>query len=85
MPDEKEDSRLKRNRRRSSEDLEKGKRRAAREKIVRAESKLNSARQQLDLRITKLLNQGYSKASIAKRLAVTPRRIDLAVDSASRQ
>jgi IS30 family transposase len=82
MPDEKEDTRLKRNRRRSREDLEKGKRREALAKIARSQSKQNSAKQQLDQRIGKLLEQGYSKASVAKRLGVTPRRIDVAIDAA---
>lgn len=84
MPDEKEDVRLKRIRRRSRDDIEKGKRRAALAKIARADSKQDSEKQQLDLRICKLLDQGYSKASIIKRLAVTPRRIEMAIDSLQR-
>ena len=84
MEIEKDDARLKRKRRRSREDVEKVKRRAALEKIARADSRQNSAKQQLDLRISKLLEQGYSKASIAKRLSVTPRRIDGAIDSVRR-
>jgi hypothetical protein len=84
MEIEKDDARLKRKRRRSREDIEKVKRRTALAKIARADSKQNSAKQQLDLRISKLLEQGYSKASIAKRLSVTPRRIDEAIDSVRR-
>ena len=38
----------------------------------------------LDLQIGKLFEQGYSKPSIAKRLSVTPRRIEAAIDTLRR-
>jgi hypothetical protein len=85
MEIDKDDARLNRKRRRSREDAEKVKRRATLAKIARADSQQNRAKQQLDLRISKLLEQGYSKASIAKRLAITSRRIDLAVDAVDRR
>jgi hypothetical protein len=84
MSNEKDDDRSRRNKRRSHQEREKGERSAAMAKAAHAESKVSDEKQKLNLRIGKLLQQGYSKPSIAKRLNVTPRRIESAVDALRR-
>ncbi len=47
-------------------------------------SKLDNEKSRLDARICKLIDQGYSPASIAKRLGITQRRIETAVQAGRR-
>ena len=49
------------------------------------ESKTKDEKAKLDLRIGKLIDQGYSLDSVAKRVGVSVRRINSALDSNSRQ
>ena len=80
MSDDKDDERTRRKERRSHQASEKGERSAAKAKVARAESKVSDEKLKLNLRIGKLLEQGYSKPSVAKRLGVTLRRIEAAID-----
>jgi hypothetical protein len=81
MTDEKEQDRSRRKKRRSQQDREKGERHAAKAKETRALSKLDSEKSRLDARIRKLIDQGYSPASVAKRLGITQRRIETAIQA----
>ena len=84
MMDEKEQDRPRRKKRRSQQDREKGEHHTAKAKEARALSKLDNEKSRLDARICKLLDQGYSPASIAKRLGITQRRIETAVQAGRR-
>jgi hypothetical protein len=84
MPDEKEVDRSRRKKRRGQQAREKGVRRATLDRTIRLESKAKDEKGKLDLRIAKLIDQGYSPESVAKRLGVTPRRINLALDAIRR-
>ena len=66
-------------RRRSQQDREKGEHHAAKAKEARALSKLDNEKSRLNARIRKLIDQGYSPASVAKRLGITERRIETAI------
>jgi hypothetical protein len=81
MSREKDDDRSRREKRRSRQEREKEQRSAGIAKVARAESKVSAEKLKLDMRIGKLLEQGYSKPSVAKRLGVTPRRIEAAIDT----
>jgi DNA-binding NarL/FixJ family response regulator len=85
MPDEKESDRSRRTKRRGQQEREKSIRRASLEKTARLESKTKDEKGKLDLRIAKLIEQGYSVESVAKRLGLTPRRVNAGIDAASRQ
>ena len=67
--------------RRSQQDLEKGERKAVKEKEAHAEPKLDNAKATFDAWIRKLIQQAYSPASIAKRLGITQRRIETAIQA----
>ena len=81
MMDEKEHDRSRRKKRRSQQDREKGERQTTKAKEARALSKVDNEKSRLDARIRKLIDQGYSPASIAKRLGITQRRIETAVQA----
>ena len=81
MTDEKEQDRSRRKKRRSQQDREKGEHHAAKAKEARAMSKLDNEKSRLDARIRKLIDQGYSPASVAKRLGITQRRIETAIQA----
>jgi hypothetical protein len=79
MTNEKEQDRSRRKKRRSQQDRKKGEHHAAKAKEARALSKLDNEKSRLDARIRKLIDQGYSPASVAKRLGITQRRIETAI------
>lgn len=80
MSDEKEADRSRREKRRGQLDREKTTRRAEQSQAAHLESKANDEKAKLDLRIEKLMNQGYSPESVAKRLGVSIRRVNSVVD-----
>ena len=80
MTDEKDAERLHRNKRRLQLGREKAVRKSGEQRAANAESKVNAAKLKLDATICHLQAQGYSKESVAKRLGVSLRRIDLAID-----
>lgn len=84
MSVEKETDRSRRKRRRGQQSREKDARRATLARATYLESKAKDDKGKLDLRIGKLIEQGYSLDSVAKRLGVTPRRINLALDALRR-
>ena len=85
MSDEKEADRSRREKRRGQQAREKGVRKKVLEKTARLESKTKDEKGKLDLRIAKLIEQGYSVESVAKRLGLTSRRVNAGIDAASRQ
>jgi hypothetical protein len=84
MMEEKEQDRSRRKKRRSQQDREKGERQTAKAKEARALSKLDNEKSRFDTRIRKLIDRGYSPASIAKRLGITQRRIEMAIQAEKR-
>ena len=84
MSDEKDAKRLHRKKRRGQQSREKTVRRQALTRAAQLDSKTKDAKGKLDTRIGKLIEQGYSLESVAKRLGVTPRRINLAIDAIRR-
>jgi hypothetical protein len=46
-----------------------------------AQSKANDAKVKLDLRIGKLVDDGYSVETVAKRMGLTVKRINAALDA----
>jgi len=84
MMDEKEQDRSRRKKRRSQQDREKGEHHTAKAKEALTLSKLDNEKSRLDARICKLIDQSYSPASIAKRLGITQRRIETAVQAETR-
>jgi hypothetical protein len=85
MSDDKDADRSRRKKRRRQLDREKGTRRAEQSRIAHLESKTKDEKAKLDLRIGKLIEQGYSVESVAKRVGVSVRRINSALDSYSRR
>jgi hypothetical protein len=85
MSDGKETDRSRRKKRRGQLDREKGMRRAEQSRTANLESKAKDEKAKLDLRIGKLIDQGYSPESVAKRLGVSVRRINSALDSNRRR
>ena len=59
-------------------------RRADVSQAAHVESKKQDEKAKLDLRITKLIDQGYSIDSVAKRVGVSVRRVNTALDSSRR-
>jgi transposase-like protein len=80
MSDDKEGDRSRREKRRGQLDREKETRRAEHSRTAHLESKTNDEKAKLDLRIRKLIDQGYSVESVAKRLGVSVRRVNSALD-----
>jgi hypothetical protein len=85
MSDDKDADRSRREKRRGQLDREKETRRAEQSRTVNLESKTQDEKTKLDLRIGKLIDQGYSIESVAKRLGVSVRRSNSALDSNSRR
>jgi Skp family chaperone for outer membrane proteins len=80
MPDDKDADRSKREKRRGQLGREKATRRADQSKAAHIESKANDETAKLDQRIGKLIDQGYSPESVAKRVGVSVRRIHTVLD-----
>ena len=85
MPDDKDADRSQRKKRRGQLEREKETRRADQSRTANLESKTQDEKTKLDLRIGKLVDQGYSIESVAKRLGVSVRRINSAVDANGRR
>jgi hypothetical protein len=85
MSEDKETDRSRRKKRRGQLDREKETRRVDQSRTVHLESKQAQEKAKLDLRIGKLIDQGYSRESVAKRLGLSVRRISAAIDANSRQ
>jgi hypothetical protein len=84
MSEGKEADRSRRKKRRGQLDREKETRRADQSRTANLESKTKDEKAKLDLRIGKLIDQGYSPESVAKRLGVSVRRINSALNSIRR-
>jgi len=85
MSEDKDADRTRRKKRRGQLDREKGTRRAEQSRTANLESKTKDEKAKLDLRIGKFIDQGYSPESVAKRVGVSIRRINSALDSNSRR
>jgi hypothetical protein len=85
MSEGKDADRSRRKKRRGQLDREKETRLADQSRTAHLESKTKDEKAKLDLRIGKLIDQGYSPESVAKRLGVSVRRIHSAIDSNSRR
>jgi hypothetical protein len=85
MLEDKDADRSRRKKRRGQLDREKETRRVEQSRIANLESKTKDEKAKLDLRIGKLIDQGYSIESVAKRLGVSKSRINSALDSNSRR
>ena len=85
MSESRDTDRSRRKKRRGQLDREKETRRAEQSRMADLESKTKDEKAKLDLRIGKLIDQGYSLDSVAKRVGVSVRRINSALDSNSRQ
>lgn len=85
MSDDKDADRSRRKKRRGQLDREKETRRAEQSRTAFLESKTKDDRAKLDLRIGKLIDQGYSVESVAKRVGVSVRRVNSALDANSRR
>jgi hypothetical protein len=81
MSQDKDADRSRRKKRRGQLDREKESRRAEQSRTANLESKTKDEKAKLDLRIAKLIDQGRSAEYVAKRLGVSARRINLALDS----
>jgi hypothetical protein len=81
MSEGKDYDRSRRKKRRGQLDREKETRRTEQSRTANLESKTKDDKEKLDLRIGKLIDQGYSPESVAKRLGVSMRRINSALDS----
>jgi hypothetical protein len=82
---DKESDRSRRKKRRGQLDREKETRQVEQMRIVNRNSKTKDAKAKLDERIGKLIDQGYSPESVAKRVGVSMRRINSALDSNRRR
>ena len=85
MSEDKDADRSRRKKRRGQLDREKVTRRAKQSRAVHAESKTNDAKVKLELRIGKLVDEGYSVESVAKRMGLSMRRINAALDANRRR
>ncbi len=85
MSEGKDADRSRRKKRRGQLDREKETRRAEQSRTARLESNTKDEKAKVDLRIGKLIDQGYSPESVAKRLGVSVRRINSALDSNNRR
>jgi hypothetical protein len=81
MSQGKDADRSRRKRRRGQLEREKESRRAEQSRTANRESKTKDEKSKLDLRIGKLIDQGRSPEYVAKRLGVSARRINVALDS----
>ena len=85
MSEGKDSDRSLRKKRRGQLDREKETRRAEQSRTANLESKTKDEKTKLELRIGKLIDQGYSLETVAKRVGVSVRRINSALDSNSRR
>jgi len=85
MSEGKEADRSRRKKRRGQLDREKETRRVDQSRTANMESKNAQEKAKLDMRIGKLIDQGYSRESVAKRVGVSLRRIGAALDSNSKR
>jgi hypothetical protein len=85
MSESKESDRSRRKKRRGQLDREKEARRAEKSRSSFAESKASDAKTKIDLRIGKLVDEGYSVESVAKRTGLPIRRINAALDANRRR
>ena len=85
MSEGKDAGRSRRKKRRGQLDREKETRRAEQSRTANLESKTKDEKAKLDLRIRKLIDQGYSPESVAKRVGVSVRQINSALDSNRRR
>jgi hypothetical protein len=85
MSHDKESDRSRRKKRRGQLDREKQTRRTEQSRATHAESKMSDAKLKLDLRIGKLVDEGYSVESVAKRMGLSLRRINAALDANRRR
>jgi hypothetical protein len=85
MSEDKDADRSQRKKRRGQLDREKETRRAEQSRTANLESKTQDDKTKVDLRIGKLIDQGYSIETVAKRLGVSVKRINSALDSNSRR
>jgi hypothetical protein len=81
MSEGKDADRSRRKKRRGQLDREKETRRAEQSRTANEVRKTKDEKSKLDLRIGKLIDQGYSPDYVAKRLGVSPRRINSALNS----
>jgi hypothetical protein len=81
MSQDKDADRSRRKKRRGQLDREKESRRAEQSRTANRDSKTKDEKAKLDLRIGKLIDQGRSPEYVAKRLGVSAKRINLALDS----
>jgi hypothetical protein len=81
MSEGKEADRSRRKKRRRQLDQEKKTRRTEQSRSLFAQSKANDATVKLDLRIGKLVDDGYSVEAVAKRMGLPIRRINAALDT----
>jgi hypothetical protein len=85
MSEDKDVDRSRRKKRRGQLDREKETRRAEQSRTANLESKAKDEKAKLYLRIRKLIDQGNSPESVAKRLGVSVRQINSALDSNTRR
>jgi Skp family chaperone for outer membrane proteins len=85
MSEGKDADRSRRKKRRGQLDREKETRRAEQSRTANLEAKTRDEKAKLDLRISMLIDQGYSPESVAKRIGVSVRRINSALESNSRR
>jgi hypothetical protein len=83
MSDEKDADRSRREKRRGQLDREKTTRRDKQLQAAHLASKAGDETAKIDLRIGKLIDQGYSPESVAKRIGVSVRRIHSVLDRRS--
>jgi hypothetical protein len=83
MSDEKDADRSRREKRRGQLDREKTTRRAEQSQAAHVASKASDETAKIDLRIGKLIDQGYSPESVAKRIGVSVRRVHTVLDRRS--
>jgi hypothetical protein len=81
MSEGKEADRSRRKKRRRQLDREKESRRVEHSRATNLESKERDQKVKLDLRISKLIDQGYSPDSVAKRIGVSVKRVNTALES----
>jgi hypothetical protein len=84
MSEGKDADRSRRKKRRGQLDREKETRRAEQSRTANQVRKTKDEKSKLDLRIGKLIDQGYSPDYVAKRLGVSARRINSALNSIRR-
>lgn len=85
MSEDKDADRSRREKRRGQLDREKETRRAEQSRASHVESTKNDAKVKFEIRIGKLVDEGYSVESVAKRMGLSIRRINVALDANRRR